>query len=425
MAAGAVTAADILEYDLDGNASTRADRSVVPERFIHSEIYRVRPDGAPSSTCHTASLIPFADSDVPLRAMYHTWPHSVADGVPVVRHQEGRRPDRLAGEGCRAWGALAKKSRSKTSCADAPATVPSSSPARSRNVVGRSIYLDVNAKAQAQAIALGGEITYVEADEAKLRMSDTGDTPRVGSVEAQGLRWRSAHGLRGRTGGGVSEEGLQLWEEGRLEDALLQIRRRARCRRANHSAPARLSWRVRRVSATLGRDAEAFEQYQISLTHALRQDLTEEGRRLPVARYSLGEQLLKMKQPQRALHVITLGVRLAGDQEWLLRVVEARALWDLERRSESEAIRGARRCSTRHLKQRRTISAGSASPRSSPSPASVAARRCASRRSVTSMRICQHSMPCWSDVRAAEVDLIVFGGDVVPGPMMRETLRAS
>ena len=27
-----------------------------------------------------------------------------------------------------------------------------------------------------------------------------------------------------------------------------------------------------------------------------------------------------------------------------------------------------------------------------------------------------------ADVRAAEVDLIVFGGDVVPGPMMRETL---
>ena len=46
-------------------------------------------------------------------------------------------------------------------------------------VDGRSIYLDVNAKAQAQAIALGGKITYVEADEAKLRMSDTGEYARA------------------------------------------------------------------------------------------------------------------------------------------------------------------------------------------------------------------------------------------------------
>ena len=48
------------------------------------------------------------------------------------------------------------------------------------------MYLDVNARAQAQAIALGGKITYVEADEAKLRMSDTGERARLGSLEAQG-----------------------------------------------------------------------------------------------------------------------------------------------------------------------------------------------------------------------------------------------
>jgi HCOMODA/2-hydroxy-3-carboxy-muconic semialdehyde decarboxylase len=46
-------------------------------------------------------------------------------------------------------------------------------------VVGRSVYLDINAKAQSQAIALGGTITYVEADEAKLRMGDANEYARA------------------------------------------------------------------------------------------------------------------------------------------------------------------------------------------------------------------------------------------------------
>jgi len=134
----------------------------------------------------------------------------------------------------------------------------------------------------------------------------------------------------------LAKEGLQLWEEGRLEDALLKYVAALAAAEPNHSARPDYHGEFAGVLSTLGRDAEAFEQYQISLTHALRQDPDGRGPAVAVARYSLGEQLLKMKQPQRALHVITLGVRLAGDQEWLLRVVEARALWDLERRSESK-----------------------------------------------------------------------------------------
>jgi tetratricopeptide (TPR) repeat protein len=134
----------------------------------------------------------------------------------------------------------------------------------------------------------------------------------------------------------LAKEGLQLWEEGRLEDALLKYVAALDAADPNHSARPDYHGECAGVLATLGRDAEAFEQYQISLTHALRQDPDGRGPAVAVARYSLGEQLLKMKQPERALHVITLGVRLAGDQEWLLRVVEARALWDLGRKPESK-----------------------------------------------------------------------------------------
>jgi tetratricopeptide (TPR) repeat protein len=134
----------------------------------------------------------------------------------------------------------------------------------------------------------------------------------------------------------LAKEGLQLWEEGRLEAALLKYVAALDAADPDHSARPDYHGECAGVLATLGRDAEAFEQYQIALTHALRQDSDGRGPVVAVARYSLGEQLLKMKQPERALHVITQGVRLAGDQEWLLRVVEARALWDLGRKPESK-----------------------------------------------------------------------------------------
>jgi tetratricopeptide (TPR) repeat protein len=134
----------------------------------------------------------------------------------------------------------------------------------------------------------------------------------------------------------LAREGFDLWQTGRLEEALLKYVAALDAADPNHYALSDYHGEFACVLATLGRDAEAFEQYQISLTHALRQDPDGSGPDVAVARYSLGEQLLKMKQPERALHVIALGVTRAGDQEWLLRVVEARALWDLGRQIESK-----------------------------------------------------------------------------------------
>src|SRR5258705_3786154 len=44
MAPALVTAADILEFDLDGHPLDGGGRAVYLERFIHGEIYRVRAD---------------------------------------------------------------------------------------------------------------------------------------------------------------------------------------------------------------------------------------------------------------------------------------------------------------------------------------------------------------------------------------------
>ena len=43
-APGLVTAQDILVYDLNGDLTEPSDKRSYLERFIHSEIYKVRPD---------------------------------------------------------------------------------------------------------------------------------------------------------------------------------------------------------------------------------------------------------------------------------------------------------------------------------------------------------------------------------------------
>jgi ribulose-5-phosphate 4-epimerase/fuculose-1-phosphate aldolase len=177
MAPELVTAADILEYDLEGNAIDARGRTSYLERFIHSEIYKVRPDVRAVVHCHTPSLIPFAASDVPLRAMYHMAAF-VAEGVPVFDIRTAAGVTDLLVRDAPLGTALARQLGQKSAAlmrGHGAVVVAASIP----NVVGRSIYLDVNARAQAQAIALGGKITYVEADEAKLRMSDTSEYARA------------------------------------------------------------------------------------------------------------------------------------------------------------------------------------------------------------------------------------------------------
>jgi ribulose-5-phosphate 4-epimerase/fuculose-1-phosphate aldolase len=177
MAPELVTAADILEYDLEGQPIDARDRTSYLERFIHSEIYKARPDVRAIVHCHTPSLIPFAASDLPLRAMYHMAAF-VAEGVPVWDIRNAGGVTDLLVRDAKLGRPLAQSLGQKPAVlmrGHGAVVVAGSIP----NVVGRSIYLDVNARAQSQAIALGGKITYVEADEAKLRMSDTNEYSRA------------------------------------------------------------------------------------------------------------------------------------------------------------------------------------------------------------------------------------------------------
>ena len=89
-----------------------------------------------------------------------------------------------------------------------------------------------------------------------------------------------------------------------------------------------------RVLATLGRDAEALEQYREAVAVSVRQDPEESGLGVAVERYFMCEHLLKMNRPEEALEAIEHALHFK--QLWLAHVVQSDALWKLGRREESK-----------------------------------------------------------------------------------------
>src|ERR1700688_2139583 len=159
LAPALVTADDIKEFDLDGNAVDARGRTVFLERFIHSEIYKARPDVMSVVHTHSPGVIPFSVTKVPLRAMFHN-PSFLAVGVPVwdIRKDFGET-DMLVSN-----PALGE-SLAQT-LGDKPVVLMRGhgdvTVGPSVNMAFfRALYTDVNAKLQSQAIALGGDINYL------------------------------------------------------------------------------------------------------------------------------------------------------------------------------------------------------------------------------------------------------------------------
>jgi ribulose-5-phosphate 4-epimerase/fuculose-1-phosphate aldolase len=67
-----VEAGDILEFGLDGQPTSEADRPLYVERFIHAAIYAARPKIHAAIHAHTEATLPFGLTDVPLVAVIHS-----------------------------------------------------------------------------------------------------------------------------------------------------------------------------------------------------------------------------------------------------------------------------------------------------------------------------------------------------------------
>ena len=158
-----VAARDILEFDLDSNPVDAPGQKLYLERFIHGEIYKVRPDVKAVVHHHSPAVVPFSVSSVPLRPVYHMAAF-VGQGVPVFEIREaGGMTDMLVSTPD-LGRALAR------TLGDKPAALMRGHGAvvvgdSLVQAVGRSVYLQMNARLQAQAIALRGEVTYLAPEE--------------------------------------------------------------------------------------------------------------------------------------------------------------------------------------------------------------------------------------------------------------------
>lgn len=170
MAPALVTTEDILEFDFDGNALRPNGPAVYLERFIHAEIYRRRPDVNAIVHSHSPAVIPFSVTSVPLRAVYHVSAF-LGSGLPVfdIRDVAGDTDMLIRNSGLGASLAA--------SLADKPAALMRGHGsvavgATLQLAVFNAIYLEVNARMQAEALRLG-PVTYLSDKEAALSTETT------------------------------------------------------------------------------------------------------------------------------------------------------------------------------------------------------------------------------------------------------------
>ena len=158
---------DLLEYDLDSNpldpGGKNAGRESVRERFIHGEIYKTRPEVMAVVHNHSPSVIPFSVTGVAMRPVYHMAAF-VGEGVPNFEIRDVQKGTDLLVKTAQLGQALAKVLGGKPAAlmrGHGAVVVGENLP----RAVGRSIYLEMNARLQREAMALanpGGKITYLD-----------------------------------------------------------------------------------------------------------------------------------------------------------------------------------------------------------------------------------------------------------------------
>jgi HCOMODA/2-hydroxy-3-carboxy-muconic semialdehyde decarboxylase len=165
MAPALVTAADIMAFDLDGNALGGDTRNGYLERYLHGAIYRARADVMGVVHSHSPAVIPFGlVKEVPLRAVSHMGGF-LGVGAPIyeIRDSAGTDSDmlirntNLARDLATALGketAVLMRGHGSTVAGDSV-----------KQAVFRAVYTEFTAKLQSEALRLGTP-TYLTAEEA-------------------------------------------------------------------------------------------------------------------------------------------------------------------------------------------------------------------------------------------------------------------
>lgn len=163
-----VRAGDILEYDLESNPVDARGRDQYSERFIHGQIYKVRPDVFAVVHNHAPALIPYGVTGVVLRPLYHRAAF-VAQGIPVFEIRDCAGMTDMLIRNNQLGRALAEVIGGKPAALMRGHGATVVGPCLPR-LVTRSIFLSLNATLQSQAMAMapGGIVNFLDPEEARL-----------------------------------------------------------------------------------------------------------------------------------------------------------------------------------------------------------------------------------------------------------------
>lgn len=182
MPPGLVSERDIVELDLQGRSIDPHSPRTNGERFIHTEIYKARPDVQSIAHSHTLSVLPFSlVPSAPMRPVVNL-AGFLADPVPVFETRS--LVDRLP-------AILGKMQLTTPELGRALAEVLGAecvvllrghgavvTGMSVRWMAYRSVYMDLNARAQAQAMQLGTGVVAMDAHELAMHAAEVFDVDR-------------------------------------------------------------------------------------------------------------------------------------------------------------------------------------------------------------------------------------------------------
>jgi ribulose-5-phosphate 4-epimerase/fuculose-1-phosphate aldolase len=158
-----VVASDILALDLDSQAvhPEDQDKLLYRERFIHGEIYKVRPDVNAVVHSHSPTVVPFTVTKAKLRPLLHN-AGFLGLGAPLfeIRKSAGHGTDLMIltpDLGKDLAKKLGKEAAVVLMRGHGDSVVGPSLP----NAVFRAYYTEINARQQLAAITIGGAINFL------------------------------------------------------------------------------------------------------------------------------------------------------------------------------------------------------------------------------------------------------------------------
>lgn len=167
VAPATVTAADIMQYDLDCNPIDARGRASYYEKWIHGETYKVRPDVNAVIHSHSPTVVPFSATEVPLRPL-HQNAAFLSFGVPVFESRTVMPVSDLMIGQQKLGAAMAEKLGPKAVVILLRGHGDVVVAPNLQTAVYRAYFTEVDARLEAQAIALGGDhVTYLSPEEAE------------------------------------------------------------------------------------------------------------------------------------------------------------------------------------------------------------------------------------------------------------------